>query len=328
MKIEKFQVVCPSRSISGGPESLHSLVALLRHIGQFADMVYHPFTSGFSTPEEYSHFVYNSSQISDQKGVMIILPEILSYEAKRFSQASVAIWWLSTDNFRERKYHDWRDVFRYIKKCIVGQRPWSGARALKPYTHLSKSFYDQTYLECEGLTSTRITGPINSIYIRQINTKDSVADRKNQILYNPNKGQKTLSRLVGSFPEFLFIPLVNYDQCGLISIFRKSKLYIDFGHHPGRERMPREAVACGCCIITGVLGSAANPVDVPIPERFKLNEREHDFTDKFCSLVNNIFLDFTTVAKEFDAYRVEILQEPKQQEDDIRRFLQILESTD
>ena len=92
--------------------------------------------------------------------------------------------------------------------------------------------------------------------------------------------------------------------------------------------MPREAVACGCCIITGVLGSAANPVDVPIPERFKLNEREHDFTDKFCSLVNNIFLDFTTVAKEFDAYRVEILQEPKQQEDDIRRFLQILESTD
>ncbi len=37
---------------------------------------------------------------------------------------------------------------------------------------------------------------------------------------------------------------------------RKAKLYIDFGYHPGKERMPREACLLDCCLIIGKDGSA------------------------------------------------------------------------
>jgi len=43
------------------------------------------------------------------------------------------------------------------------------------------------------------------------------------------------------------------------------KLYVDFGKHPGKDRMPREAAVHGCCIITGRRGAAGNPFDIPIP---------------------------------------------------------------
>jgi len=33
------------------------------------------------------------------------------------------------------------------------------------------------------------------------------------------------------------------------------QVYIDFGHHPGQDRLPREAVQCGCVVITGKRGS-------------------------------------------------------------------------
>ena len=52
----------------------------------------------------------------------------------------------------------------------------------------------------------------------------------------------------------------------------KSKLYIDFGYHPGQERMPREAILTNCCVITGSQGSAKYDEDVPLPEGYKFDE--------------------------------------------------------
>jgi hypothetical protein len=192
--------------------------------------------------------------------------------------------------------------------------------------HLSKCWYDRKYLETSGLTFLNVTGPINQSYIKEINNDAFDVNRKNQILYNPKKGVKTVLRLIAAFPEFLFVPLEQFDQRELILKYRASKLYIDFGHHPGRERMPREAIACGCCVVTGVLGSAANLEDIPIPDKFKLDEHNSNFIGKFRSIVNHIFTDFTKVTKEFDLYRLEVLREPQQQEEDVRNLMRTLRS--
>ena len=42
----------------------------------------------------------------------------------------------------------------------------------------------------------------------------------------------------------------------VVDLMSESKVYIDFGNHPGKDRIPREAVINGCCVITGVRGSA------------------------------------------------------------------------
>ena len=326
MHIKKIQVVCPFGAVTGGPESLHNLVALCRNIGEDAEIVYYPFSAAIDTPTEYRNYGVKSGTISDAHGTLVILPEILCFEGKKFLQSAVAIWWLSVDNFREKKYHNGRDVFRYIKKCFSGHRPWFGVRALRPYLHISKSFYDLTYLKERGISPLRLTGPISAQYIDTSTRFESSGDRKNQILYNPKKGKKTLRRIIAAVPELSFIPLIGYDQTELISKYRESKLYIDFGHHPGRERMPREAAACGCCIVTGLLGSAGNPVDIPIPMKFKLNDLNADFIGEFRSIVTYVFNDFPVATREFDAYRLEIFYEPEKQKKDLKQILEILRS--
>ena len=51
----------------------------------------------------------------------------------------------------------------------------------------------------------------------------------------------------------------------------ESKVYIDFGNHLGKDRIPRE-VASGCCIITGKTGADKYKEDVYIGEKFKFDE--------------------------------------------------------
>jgi hypothetical protein len=53
---------------------------------------------------------------------------------------------------------------------------------------------------------------------------------------------------------------------------QSSKIYIDFGNHPGKDRFPREAAICGCCILTGKSGAAENDVDISIPSRYKFDD--------------------------------------------------------
>jgi hypothetical protein len=323
MKINKVQVVCPAEVVTGGPESLHNLVATLSSIGECAEIVYYPFTGNGVVPDAYVDYNVKVGVISDEVGVLLILPEILCFEAKRFSGATVAIWWLSVDNFREKKYHSWRDSFRYIKKCMMGSRPWLGARSLKNYLNFSKSFYDEAYLKANDIVSQKLTGPIAMPYVNQI-SQVNLLTRKNQILYNEKKGKNIVARLIAACPEFRFVPLSGLSRQELIYKYQESKLYIDFGHHPGRERMPREAAACGCCVVTGRRGSAGNLFDIPIPARYKLSDYDINFNDDFRKTVNYIFSFFPMAAKDFDEYRAEIKDEQSQQNRDLRLILRVL----
>lgn len=56
-------------------------------------------------------------------------------------------------------------------------------------------------------------------------------------------------------------------------LLASAKIYIDFGEHPGKDRLPREAILSGCVVITGRRGAAANDVDYNIPAEFKFDEQ-------------------------------------------------------
>ncbi|EFI6860961.1 hypothetical protein BCD16_004758, partial [Escherichia coli] len=101
----------------------------------------------------------------------------------------------------------------------------------------------------------------------------------------------------------------------------RSKLYIDFGHHPGKDRFPREAVMAGCVLITGVEGSAANEVDIPIPSRFKLDSNKFNFESEFKKCVDNIFSNFQNEIKEFEYYRNCIKNEEQDFRNDVTSFV-------
>ena len=94
-------------------------------------------------------------------------------------------------------------------------------------------------------------------------------------------------------------------------LFASAKIYIDFGHHPGKDRLPREAAMAGCCVITGRHGSARYFDDVSIPDEYKLDDLSETYRTAFYPLVTAIFNDYSSHSKRFDAYRMKIIEEPK-----------------
>ena len=94
----------------------------------------------------------------------------------------------------------------------------------------------------------------------------------------------------------------------LLNTLIKSKIYIDFGTHPGRDRIPREAVLLGNCILTNRKGSANNPVDISIPDKFKFEEIEINMKT-LNNIINDIFDNYSEQFKNFLPYQLNVKNE-------------------
>jgi hypothetical protein len=79
-------------------------------------------------------------------------------------------------------------------------------------------------------------------------------------------------------------------------------VYIDCGHHPGKDRMPREAAAAGCCIITSRSGAAGNELDTPIDDCYKF-ELLASSIEPIGRLIEGILLHYDDRSLDFARYR-------------------------
>lgn len=98
---------------------------------------------------------------------------------------------------------------------------------------------------------------------------------------------------------------------------RSSKLYIDFGNHPGKDRMPREAAICGCCIITGKRGAAANDVDIKIPSQYKISDSDISL---IADRIKYVLKNYEDLTSDFDSYRDKIRHEEAVFDAEIKRI--------
>lgn len=319
--ITKIQVVAPAGLRSGGPESLHNLVFQLQLLGVHSEIVYFPYNQQITVTPGYENYTNSSHDIDDSQSTLVIIPETLCMLGFSFKNATTAIWWLSVDHFTQTKYYSYRDYLRYLRLVIRRHRPFGGVNSLDKFLHFSKSYYDEEFLTKHSIKFKRLSGPISSNYI---NNTDNTQSRMDVILFNPKKGVEVTHRLRASFPEYQFISLENMNTQELINAYATAKIYVDFGNHPGKERMPREAVTMGCCVITGILGSANNPFDIPIPAEYKINPSREDFLSVFQLCVGKIFTNYKIARLDFEKFKNEVLNEQKQQVDDLLFILKIL----
>lgn len=315
-RYERVLVICPGDAMTAGPEALHQLVAELNRLGQPADIVYHPFERSFETPEPYRKHGAPVGRYAQQPGTLIVFPEIFTTLALRAAPADAAIWWMSVNNFTGERYgRPWRDRLRYWKYMLKGRVPFGGVRALAHLRHFAQCDYAREFLAHRGIGSQPLSDPIpvytEPAYLASLPAKLAAASREDLILYNPTKGAPITARLMAAYPQWRFRPLRGLDRGQLAEAFLGAKLYIDFGHHPGKDRLPREAALHGCCVVTARHGSAANDVDVPIPPSCKLDVKSPDFVQRFGEVAAGILRDFELHARELDAYRRTIAQEPE-----------------
>jgi hypothetical protein len=311
----KVLVVCPGGAMTAGPEALHQLVGEASRLGQRAEIVYHPFDRSFETPEAYRQHGAPVGRYADEAGTLIVWPEIFTTLALRVRQAEAAIWWMSVNNFTGERYgRPWRDRLRAWKYTLKGRRPWGGVKALAHLRHFAQSDYARVFLAAQGVGSEPLSDPIpvytDPAYVAALPGRLAQARRGDTILYNPTKGAPITARLMAASPLWEFKPLRGLDREQLADAFLGAKLYIDFGHHPGKDRLPREAALHGCCLITARHGSAANAVDVPIPQSCKLDVSDPGLERRFAEVAGDVFARYGECFAELAAYRATIAREP------------------
>ncbi len=304
-------MVCPAGVVTGGPEALHQLTAHMNTLGLPAYMCYLPFSESTIAPAAYARYKTQSATYEDDPGNLIIFPEVYPMLALKVKQAQAGLWWLSLENFLERR-HVWglQDKVRYLKRVIQGRRPWGGAKSLKQILHFSQTEHSSSYLRSCGIEPIPLIDSINEDFLTN-RFLDRIDHKQSTILYNPNKGLKVTERLIKAFPEWHFEPLKGLNCEQLSEKIYQAKLYIDFGHHPGRDRMPREAAMHGCCLITGKLGSARNTFDLPIPPQYKLDSNANGFVEQFGLLAADIIGDFPRHFAALEPYRKWLQDEPR-----------------
>ena len=288
----KIYVMAPAMAHSGGSELLHQLVFHLRKNGIDAEIAYYNniYKDVYKCiPNEYRGYIDDNAtileKIEDNPTTALIIPETSSDLLKQFNYSKKYFWWMSVDFFIwTLKLEDFEKVYSEVD-C-----------------HLYQSEYARNFLVALGINAKRmkpLSDYIEDSYFESIKVQN---DKLNIVTYNPAKGRAFTEKLIKACPEITFVPIQNMTRNEVRDILRKSKVYIDFGNHPGKDRIPREAALSMNCIVTGKRGAAANPVDIPIPERYKISG-ENISLNKIRLLLQNIMSNYDKYVKDFEIYR-------------------------
>lgn len=297
--------------VTGGVESLHQLASGLTTLRINNRIVYVAEGFGFSidnddfivkAPQQsipqydsYNVKMAESCKVSDI--TQIIFPEVFTNAAQQLCQhMPTAIWWLSVDN-------------AFTLDSPLFQEQTRKEFFQLPIQHYYQSRYAANFLQQHGV---RDIWEISD-YIDELYTANAIdLEMKQTILYNPRKGKERALALAAQMPHIKFIPLTGMDAEQVKDEMMKSRLYIDFGHHPGKDRMPREAAKCGCVVMCRTAGAAQFFEDVPLPQRLMFNDFDL-LQGNLAQRVQSILTDgFEDAWKSMDKYRNLLTIEDKQ----------------
>ena len=296
-KYKKLIILCKGGSVTGGSELVHQFCHELNSLNFDCSIAYYPLNNKYSTPEEYSIYDVKVSELNDEYENIIMLPEVATKFAYKIKSAKIAIWWLSVDNYYRMKGDNlMKDNIKYYKDLF--RLRLVPLMFMKNYFHFVQSSYAREHLSKQGIESEFLSDYLNPVHFEQ-----SSKVKEDIILYNPVKGAKITKGLISANRDFTFIPLEKLNNTQVQDLFKRAKLYIDFGNHPGKDRMPREAAMADCCVITGKRGSANNSIDVPIPQKYKLDDSKLVDNSVFREIVLDIFSDYGKNILNFIRYK-------------------------
>lgn len=315
-----FYVIAPANITTGGPELLHQLVFHLNHLGAKAIIAYDQHSKAGaepSIPQQYKRYVKEFTTVNsipDTKDSYVVIPETLPFHVKKYKTATTIFWWLSVDFYRMKCDPQYKLENQGIPQAIKALMLHTKSRALasirRAPIHLYQSEYAREYAISIGIapsTLMKLSDYVNDDYRTGIDYL-SFSGRKPNVLFNPKKGRRYTEKLIKLAPDLHWIPLQGYTNEQLATLMKESMLYIDFGFHPGKDRLPREAAACGTCVITGKKGAASFNKDYPIPEWASIDQDDASPAE-VVNTIKYVLSNYDQLIDEFSPYRAMIKSE-------------------
>ncbi|WP_062226674.1 hypothetical protein [Aureimonas frigidaquae] len=288
---------------TGGIEAIFQLAHALESIGVTArllpgelamDSERHILANGpadfAQTYPEYGVTCVHQAHLLPQDSIVVPEVYIRFHGELRRLACRRYIWWLSLDNAFYGDLGAWRD------------HPFFAEGSARDFVHLYQSFYAAAFLHGRGvLQAHELKCYVNSLFSGGAGPA-GVQERQPVILYNPRKDDVFWRILARQCPELRFQPLQGLSPDEMKQVFATSRVYIDFGSHPGMDRIPREAALNGLVVMTGLRGAAGNLVDVPIHRDFKFRDDEVE-SGHCAQALRHIVADYDAQVARQDGYR-------------------------
>ena len=186
--------------------------------------------------------------------------------------------------------------------------------------HLTTSDYVTDHLKSHKVP---IYTPLVDGYIDAEFFKNSTFSKNDQICYNATGGMRQTSIDVADnlrklYPELTFVPIEDMSRSDVIQTLEESKVYLEFGNLPGKEKLLREAILKDCCVITrGDVGCGKFFNDIQILDKYK----SHPFAfDNIYLVIKECFQNYQKCVEDFKLYKRTLAVQETQFLLDIRRL--------
>lgn len=330
----KIYILCPANFATGGPEALHQLGKELVEQGFNAFMYYLNFDyTQYESPvhDNYKNYeVPYTERVDNKEDNILIFPETycIYLWQKEYKNLQKIIWWLSVTNFHisleNIKKHYYHKKYYFLKRFFKNY-PIPTLKKVKKTKaiHIAHSYYSIDYLTKNGFV---VTGQLSDyMHDRFLTGADFTAEKTNTIIYNPIKNDEFLKSIELQVPEFQWIPIhKGYTPDEVLQLMIQAKVYIDFGYHPGKEKMPREACLSDCCLIIGKDGSAKFKEDMPINEAYHFDKSENS-KSKIVHKIRDCMVYYNENINDFSAYKKVLLNEKIVFKESVSKLFKITE---
>ncbi|MDR0542775.1 MAG: hypothetical protein LBH19_11285 [Dysgonamonadaceae bacterium] len=315
-------ILCPGNIETAGPEALHQLRYYLDKCGYRACLSY--YDGGSTTSPKYLKYnpvLVPLETIEDHSQHVLIVPENATFLLKNYRNINRCIWWLSLQFYDGGQITIPSGVIEHVKKAAAGWIPflykWSrsikkmipGREVIYPYYirkndfHLCGSRFAYEFVRSRYGNVKMFVEPLGLDYLGLDAPDLSSRHRGDTLPYNPSKPSEIMSKLLRR-TDLQFVPIRGLKAPEIIELFRRSKLYVDFGFFGGPERLPKESVANGTMLLVGRRNAAKNNFDVAIPGQYKIKawNNEQLVVDKIKYMLEH----YDDLIHEFDPFRSKI----------------------
>ena len=310
---QKFLLVCPFGHQTGGPEAIHQLGELLRETEQDVSIIYikqdehYSFRAALNSVsagtvldlgdrssgvcEDFIKYrVPIARFISVDQQYIVIIPEVLIDWLDVFQRSIQVLWWLSVDHAFQKIPHTLLNHLRTKIQLHAYQSNYAN-RFLKLMQFTPTiSLSDYTHNEDQ-----HTIGPIDE------SEKGISISGLQKVVFNVDI---IASRLKRRFDCEIKV-IRGMTQSATFECLRRSRLYIDLGSFPGKDRLPREAVIRGNHVLLLDVGAVASD-DFRLPNTHRVPISSIDSIDSFVEFAFNYY---RVNEFHFHKFRSEVQQE-------------------
>lgn len=162
----------------------------------------------------------------------------------------------------------------------------------------TQSYYGQGFIRSHlGRESFLLTD-----YPRALPALGSVTKRRNVITFNGAKGRWKLRELQPLLPDVEFRAIEGMTYAQVCHALAESSLYVELGHLPGRDRLPREAALVGTPTVMLARGAGFCWNDFPIGEKYRIPYTV-DWAHRMAPVIRDALSDSTDISTAQEPFR-------------------------